>query len=199
MVCRANLAGNHNFREFLAQVRRTVSEAKEHQDYPFPLLVKELLPERDSSRPPLFQVSLTWQKHRWYENTQKSSLMMLPYVIEGHQRGAAFDIDLAIIEAGSEVHLCWQYNTDLFDAATVKRIAGNYQTLLLGILTNPEQRIADLPLLTEAEQYQLLVEWNNTKKDYPLDKCIHQLFEEQVRKTPDAVAVELKGEQLTYR
>jgi amino acid adenylation domain-containing protein len=199
VVLRANLAGNPTFREFIAQVRRTVSEAKKHQDYPFPLLVKELLPERDSSRPPLFQVSLTWQKHRWYENTQKSSLVMSPYVIEGHQRGAAFDIDLAIIEAGSEFYFCWQYNTDLFDADTVKRIAGNYQTLLLGILTNPEQRIANLPLLTEAEQYHLLVEWNNTKKDYTLDKCIHQLFEEQVTKTPDAFAVELKGEKLTYQ
>ena len=199
VVLRANLAENHRFREFMAQVRRTVSEAKKHQDYPFPLLVKELLPERDSSRPPLFQVSLTWQKHRWYENSQKSSLVMSPYVIEGHQRGSAFDIDLAIIEAGSEFYLCWQYNTDLFDADTVKRIAGNYQTLLLGILTNPEQRIANLPLLTEAEQYHLLVEWNNTKKDYPLEKCIHKLFEEQVKKTPDAFAVELEGEKLTYQ
>ncbi|MCV3214790.1 amino acid adenylation domain-containing protein [Plectonema radiosum NIES-515] len=199
VVLRANLAGNPTFKEFLAQVRHTVSEAKKHQDYPFPLLVKQLAPERDSSRPPLFQVSLTWQKHRWYENAQKSSLVMSPYVIEGHQRGAAFDIDLAIIEAGSEFQLCWQYNTDLFDASTVQRIAGNYQTLLKSILTNPIQRVSALPLLTEAERHQILVEWNNTTKDYPLDKCIHQLFEEQVVRTPDAVAVEFEDEQLTYR
>ncbi|MCM2409885.1 non-ribosomal peptide synthetase, partial [Anabaena sp. PCC 7938] len=199
VVCRANLAGNPTFKEFLAQVRRTVSEAKKHQDYPFPLLVKQLAPERDSSRPPLFQVALTWQKHRWYENVQKSSLVMSPEVIEGHQRGSAFDIDLAIIEAGTELQLCWQYNTDLFDAATVERVAGNYQTLLESILTNPEQPISQLPLLTEIEQHQLLIEWNNTKKDYPLDKCIHQLFELQVECNPDAVAVELAGEKLTYQ
>ena len=198
VVLRANLEGNPTFKEFLAQVRRTVSEAKEHQDYPFPLLVKELAPERDPARPPLFQVSLTWQKHRWYENAPKSSLVMLPYLIEGHQRGAAFDLDLAIIETGSEFHFCWQYNTDLFEATTVERIAGNYRTLLLSILTNPEQSISALPLLTEAEQYQLLVEWNNTTKAYSLDKCIHQLFEEQVRKTPDALAVLYEDEQLTY-
>jgi amino acid adenylation domain-containing protein len=199
VVCRANLAGNPTFKEFLAQVRHTVSKAKEHQDYPFPLLVKQLAPERDSSRPPLFQVSLTWQKHGWYENAQKSSLPMSPYVIEGHQRGAAFDIDLAIIETGSEFQLCWQYNTDLFDAPTVERIAGNYQTLLLSILTNPIQRVSALPLLTQAERHQLLVEWNNTQVDYRLDQCMHQLFEEQVRKTPDALAVVYEDEQLTYQ
>ncbi|MEH2138630.1 non-ribosomal peptide synthetase [Nostoc sp.] len=199
VVCRANLAGNPTFKEFLAQIRRTVSEAKENQDYPFPLLVKQLAPERDFSRPPLFQISLTWQKHGWYDNAEKSSLVMLPYLIEGHQRGAAFDIDLAIIEAGSEFDFCWQYNTDLFDAATVERIAGNYQTLLSSILTNPEQSISSLPLLTEAERYQLLVEWNNTTKEYSLDKCIHQLFEEQVERNPDAVAVVYEDEQLTYQ
>lgn len=96
---------------------------------------------------------------------------------------------MAIVEAGSEFHLCWQYNTDLFDAANVERIAGNYQTLLLSILTNPEQCISALPLLTQAERYQLLVECNNTTKEYSLDNCIHQLFEEQVGKTPDSVAV----------
>ena len=199
VILRGNMAGNPTFRDFLAQIRRTVSEAKKHEDYPFPLLVKQLISERDSSRPPLFQVSLTWQKHGWYDNSQQSSLMMSPYLIEGHQRGSAFDIDLAIIEAGNELSFCWQYNTDLFNISTVERIAGNYQTLLEGILINPEQPISQLPLLTEIEQQQLLVDWNNTKKQYPLDKCIHQLFEEQVIKTPDAIAVEFEAEKLTYQ
>ena len=199
VILRGNMAGNPTFRDFLAQIRRTVSEAKKHEDYPFPLLVKQLISERDSSRPPLFQVSLTWQKHGWYDNSQQSSLMMSPYLIEGHQRGSAFDIDLAIIEAGNELSFCWQYNTDLFNISTVERIAGNYQTLLEGILINPEQPISQLPLLTEIEQQQLLVDWNNTKKEYPLDKCIHQLFEEQVIKTPDAIAVEFEAEKLTYQ
>ena len=204
VILRRNMAGNPTFSDFLAQVHRTVSEAKKHEDYPFPLLVKQLISERDSSRPPLFQVSLTWQKHGWYDNSQKSnskesSLVMSPYLIEGHQRGAAFDIDLAIIEAGNELSFCWQYNTDLFNISTVERIAGNYQTLLENILIDPQQRISQLPLLTEIEQQQLLVDWNNTKKQYPLDKCIHQLFEEQVIKTPDAIAVEFEAEKLTYQ
>ncbi|MEY3404347.1 MAG: Linear gramicidin synthase subunit, partial [Cyanobacteriota bacterium] len=176
IVLRANLGENPTFRDFLAQISRTVSEGKKHEDYPFPLLVKQLIHERDSSRPPLFQVALTWQEHRWYDNSQKSSLVMSPFLIEGHQRGSAFDIDLAIIKTGNEFNFCWQYNTDLFNFSTVERIARNYQTLLESILINPQQPISQLPLLTEIEQYQLLVDWNNTKKEYPLDKCIHKLI-----------------------
>ncbi|HEY9820921.1 MAG TPA: amino acid adenylation domain-containing protein, partial [Candidatus Sericytochromatia bacterium] len=206
VVCRANLAGNPTFKEFIAQVSRTVSEAREHQDYPFPLLVKELLPNRDISCNPLFQVSLTSQKHRWYDPAKKSPLkqektllVMAPYLIEGHQRGAALDMNLALIEAGSSFQLCWQYNTDLFDISTVHRMASSYQTLLKSILTNPEERVSALPLLTQAERHQLLVEWNDTKVEYPFDKCIHQLFEEQVELTPDSEAVLFEDKQLTYR
>src|SRR4028119_825011 len=206
VVCRANLAGNPTFKELIAQVSRTVSEAREHQDYPFPLLVKELSPDRDLSCHPVFQVSLTSQKHRWYDQAQKSPLkqektllVMSPYLIEGHQRGAALDLNLAIIEAGSSFQLCWQYNTDLFDISTVHRMASSYQTLLKSILTNPEERVSALPLLTQAERHQLLVEWNDTKVEYPFDKCIHQLFEEQVERWPDSEAVLFEDKQLTYR
>jgi len=206
VVCRANLVGNPTFKEFLCQVSRTVSEARDHQDYPFPLLVKELSPDRDISCHPLFQASLTSQKHRWYDQAQKSPLkqekthlLMSPYLIDGHQRGAALDLNLAIIEAGSSFQLCWQYNTDLFDSSTVHRMASSYQTLLKSILTNPEERVSALPLLTQAERHQLLVEWNDTKVEYPLDKCIHQLFEEQVELTPDSEAVLFEDKQLTYR
>ncbi|MEH2220692.1 MAG: amino acid adenylation domain-containing protein [Nostoc sp.] len=205
VVLRGNLAENPTFKEFLAQVRSTVSEAKKHQDYPFSWLVKQLVSERDPSRPPLFQVAFTWQKHNWYKQTQnrslepeKTLLLMEPYLIAGHQRGAAFDINLAVVEAGDSLQLCWQYNTDLFDAAAIARMAENYQILLEGILFNPEQQVSELPLLTPKERHQLLFEWNNTEFKHPQDKCIHQLFEEQVRRTPDAIAVEFGTEQLTY-
>ncbi|MFN6438443.1 MAG: amino acid adenylation domain-containing protein, partial [Nostoc sp. DedSLP01] len=205
VVLRGNLAENPKFTEFIAQVRSTVSEGKKHQDYPFSLLVKQLLSQRDPSRPPLFQVAFTSQKHHWYEQTQnlsvepeKTLLLMEPYLIAGHQRGAAFDLDLAVVEAGNSLQLCWQYNTDLFDAAAIARMAGNYQILLEGILSNPQQHISELPLLTPKERHQLLFEWNNAEFKHPQDKCIHQLFEEQVRRTPDAVAVEFGTEQLTY-
>ena len=204
VVLRANLSGNPTFKEFLAQIRGTVFRALRHQDYPFPLLVEQLDANRDLSRPPLFQVAFTWQKHRWYETASNLSgkqgkyLSMKPYS-SGLQRGSVLDLNLQIEEAGSSLVANWQYNTDLFDAATISRMAGHFQTLLEAIVANPEQRVAQLPLLTEAERNQLLVEWNNTRTEYPQDKCIHQLFEEQVERTPDHVAVVFEDQKLTYR
>jgi len=204
VVLRANLSGNPTFKEFLAQIRGTVFRALRHQDYPFPLLVERLDANRDLSRPPLFQVAFTWQKHRWYETASNLSgkqgkyLSMKPYS-SGLQRGSVLDLNLQIEEAGSSLVANWQYNTDLFDAATISRMAGHFQTLLEAIVANPEQRVAQLPLLTEAERNQLLVEWNNTRTEYPQDKCIHQLFEEQVERTPDNVAVVFEDQKLTYR
>jgi amino acid adenylation domain-containing protein len=92
----------------------------------------------------------------------------------------------------------WEYNTDLFNSETVERMNGHFLTLLEGIIANPSERISQLPLLTKSEQQQLLMDWNNTQVDYPANKCIHQLFEEQVERTPDAVAVVFEGQQLTY-
>jgi amino acid adenylation domain-containing protein len=91
------------------------------------------------------------------------------------------------------------YNTDLFDAATIARMTGHFQTLLLGIAAHPKQRLSDLPLSAETELRQLLVEWNDTKAAYPKDECIHELFEEQAGKTPDAVAVVFEDQKLTYQ
>ncbi len=91
------------------------------------------------------------------------------------------------------------YSTDLFDAATIERLVGHFVTLLEGIVADPDQRISELPLLTEPERHQLLVEWNDTAVDYPRDKCVHELFEQQVASTPDAVAVVCGDQQLTYR
>jgi len=204
VILRANLSGNPTFKEFLAQIRGTVFRALRHQDYPFPLLVEQLDANRDLSRPPLFQVAFTWQKHRWYETASNFSgeqgkyLSMKPYS-SGLQRGSVLDLNLQIEEAGSSLVANWQYNTDLFDAATVSRMAGHFQKLLEAIVANPEQCVAQLPLLTEAERNQLIVEWNNTRTEYPKDKCIHQLFEEQVERTPDHVAVVFEDQKLTYR
>ena len=93
----------------------------------------------------------------------------------------------------------FEYNTDLFDAATIERMVGHFETLLKGVVADPAQRISELPLLTEAERHQLLVEWNATEAEYPADKTLVQLFEEQVERSPEAVAVEYEGTQLTYR
>ena len=197
-VLRASISGNLTFQDLLAQVSTQVKAAQKHQDYPFPLLVEQLQPQREPSRSPLFQVSFTWQKQRWCESGKERGLKMEPYPL-GHQRGASFDLDVMMMEMGKVLLAGWQYNTDLFDGATITRMAEHYQTLLEAIALNPEQRISELPLLTPAERHQLLVEWNNTWADYPQDKCIHQLFEEQVERWPDAIALVFEDEQLTYQ
>jgi amino acid adenylation domain-containing protein len=100
---------------------------------------------------------------------------------------------------GSELAIAISYDRRRFDEATITRMLGHFQTLLQGMVTSPDGLLKDLPLLSEAEKHQLLVEWNDTAAEYPQDQCIHQLFEAQVEKTPDAVAVSFEGEQLTYR
>ncbi|MBD2448701.1 non-ribosomal peptide synthase/polyketide synthase [Nostoc sp. FACHB-152] len=201
-VLRVSLQEDATFHELLAQVSKTVRQAQKHQDYPFSLLAEQIQPQRDPSRHPLCQVSFTWQAQTWCERTDNSLhsqelvLEMEPYLLG--QRGAQLDLSLMVREAQGILEPCWQYNTDLFDAATIRRMAGHFVTLLEGIVVNPEAQIWQLPLLTKIEQQQLLVEWNNTQVDYPSDKCIHQLFEEQVEKTPNAVAVVFGNQQLTY-
>jgi non-ribosomal peptide synthetase component F len=168
VVLRASLSGNLTFKHWLAQVSSTVKEAQRHQDYPFPLLVEKLQPQRDPSRSPLFQINFTWQKQRWCESGKELGFKMEPYPI-GHQPGASFDLDVMVMEIGEVIQVCWQYNTDLFDGATIARMAGHFQNLLEGIVANPHQKLSELPLLTAAERHQLLVEWNDTKAEYPSD------------------------------
>jgi amino acid adenylation domain-containing protein len=202
-VLRVSVQENATFQEFLAQISKTVKKAQYHQDYPFSLLAQKLQPQKNPSGSPLSQVSFTWQRQRWCELTEKSShsqeqvLQMEPYLL-GHQRGADLDLNLMVMEAQGVLQPCWQYSTDLFDSRTIERMAGHYITLLESIVANPQESIAQLQLLTEVEKQQLLIEWNDTQVDYPVDKCIHELFEEQVEKTPDAVAVVFENQQLTY-
>ncbi|RCJ25078.1 hypothetical protein A6770_28095 [Nostoc minutum NIES-26] len=202
-VLRTSIQENATFTEFLAQVSKTVREAQKHQDYPFSLLAEQLHPQRDLSRSPLCQVSFTWQRHTWCEpkenllHSQAQVLEIEPYLL-GHQRGADRDLNLMVMEAQEVLQICWQYNTDLFEATTIERMAGHFVTLLEAIVNDPQRQIWQLPLLTQVEQQQLLVQWNNNQADYPRDKCIHQLFEEQVQRTPHSVAVVFEDEQLTY-
>ncbi|MFO0108844.1 MAG: non-ribosomal peptide synthetase, partial [bacterium] len=108
------------------------------------------------------------------------------------------DLTLGMQNTGNGLVGVWEYNTDLFDHSTIARMAGHFVTILAAIVANPSERIDQLPMLTAVEQHQLFVEWNDTQADYPQDKCIHQLFEQQVKFTPDAVAVIFENQQLTY-
>ena len=194
IVLRTEMAGDPSVRELLGRVRQVAMEAYDHQDIPFEQLVEEFHPERDMSRNPLFQVMFVLQ------NSLKLELPGLSLRPMGLDRGATpFDLILSMEDTEEGLSGWLEYNTDLFDGATIARTAGHLQTLLEGMVGNPEQRLSELPLLTEAERRQMLVDWNNTGADFPQDTCLHQLFEAQVEKTPEAIAVVFEEQQLTYR
>jgi len=195
LVMRSNLAGNPSFSELLSRVQEVALSAYAHQNLPFEILVEALQPERDLSHTPLFQVMFAIQNAS-PSDVELAGLTVTPLITEGAT--AKFDLSLLMQNTATGLVGFWEYNTDLFDASTIKRMTGHFVTLLEGIITNPEERISQLPLLTAIEQQQLLVEWNNTQADYPQNKCIHQLFEEQVELAPDAVAVVFGNQQLTY-
>ena len=196
LVMRTDLAGNPSFSELLGRVRKMAMDAYAHQNLPFEMLVEALQPERNLSHTPLFQVMFV------LENAPVSELELTGLIVnllKEKSTTAKFDLTLGMENTATGLVGVWEYNTDLFDAGTIERLAGHFVTLLESIVANPQQRISQLPLLTQPEQHQLLVEWNDTQADYPQDKCIHQLFEEQVERTPDAVAVVFENEQITYQ
>ncbi|WP_148662958.1 non-ribosomal peptide synthetase, partial [Scytonema hofmannii] len=199
VVLRANLSGNPSFEELLGRTRLCVLDALEHQEYPFPLLVERLQPVRDPSYSPLYQVAFAWDRpHQSGEESLTNSDGLVVESITTPIKGAAFDLTLSILHESEALTGTWNYNSDLFERITIERMSGHFVTLLEAIVANPGERISQLPLLTASEQQQLLVEWNQTLADYPHDKCIHQLFEEQVERTPNAVALVYENQQLTY-
>jgi len=184
-----------SFRALLGQTNATVLEAIEHSTYPFPLLVKLLHPQRDLSQVPLLQTMFDFQPNSLLSQ-QVADLTIFP--LELDQAEGQFDLTLSM-SLGETLAGAIRYSTDLFEPETITHLAGHFQTLLAAIVANPDQSIATLPMLTERERQQILIEWNNTATDYPRDKSIHQLFEEQVERTPDKIAVIFEQAQLTYR
>ncbi|MEH1855162.1 MAG: amino acid adenylation domain-containing protein [Nostoc sp.] len=195
LVLRTNLAGNPSFEELLTRVREVALGAYVHQDLPFELLVEELQPQRDLSHAPLFQVMFVLQNAPM-SDLKLPGMTLSTLVIESGS--AKFDLTLEMAETAQGLFATLEYSTDLFEESTISRMAGHLQSLLQGIVANPQGRLSELPLLTELEKHQLLVEWNDTKSEYPQEKCIHELFESQVEETPDAIAVVFEDEQLTY-
>lgn len=193
---RTSLSGKPSAEELLGRVARTVEEAAQNRDYPFEKLVQNFKANENLTRTPTFQVMLV--------------LCNVPFCIsetpikEEHisdieKHTARYELVVLAAEEKGNLRVSVEYNPELFESASIKRMLGHFQTLLAGLVANPEQDIFTLPLLTEAEQHQLLVEWNRTDANYPENKFSHQLFEAQVERTPDAVAVEFEDEHLTYR
>ncbi|CAM4017544.1 amino acid adenylation domain-containing protein [Corallococcus exiguus] len=196
VVLRARPRPGLSFRELLAQARESTLGALAHQDVPFEKLVEALQPKRDPSRSPLFQVMIIYQQGLELTGAMPG-LTLLPLEVEGHT--ARFDLSLAFTDHPEGLGLSFEYNTDLYDTATVARMAGHLQELLTGIVARPEAPLSELPLLTPAERQTLLVAWNDTGTQAPAGARLHELVEAQVDRTPDAPAVMFEGQRLTYR
>ena len=195
LVLRTNVGGNPSFRELLGRVREVALGAAAHQDFPFEKLVEELQPDRDLSRTPLFQVMFALQNIRT-ENLALQDLQVIP--AGATPAIAKFDLTLFMSETNGEIAGTFEYNTDLFDHSTIARMIEHFQQLLESIATSPDQRVSDLRMLTSVEQHELLVAFNNTAQEFPSERCVQQLIEQQVAKTPGALAVSFKDERLTY-
>ena len=196
LVLRTDLHNNFTFMETLERVREEVVNVVAHQDLPFERLVDELHLPRDLSRNPLFQVMLIFQNHRF---SKLELLGVSSEPIEIDPGTSKFDLTLSLAEREHNLIGFFEYSTDLFDHSTIERMTGHLQTLLEGIVVDRNLPVSSLPLLTRAEQLQLLVEWNSTEADYPRDSCIHELFEAQVERTPETIAIEFDGKQITFR
>jgi len=208
IVLRSDLGRNPTFREVLARVRETTLEAYLHQDTPFTRLVEALQPERDPSRNPLFQVMFS------FHDSQVPDLEFAGLsgtVLERHNGSAKTDLALVIVPRSEQrlglgptastekLAIIWEYNTDLFEASTINRMMGHFETLLEAAVASPDTPIAELALLCPSERRQLLVEWNRTSAEYARSQCLRELFDSQVERTPDALALISGDSQMTYR
>jgi amino acid adenylation domain-containing protein len=194
LVLRVDLSGNPSFRELLGRVRETALGAYAHQDLPFEKLVEELHPERDLGRNPLFQVS--FQLLPDIENSDEADSPTRSAELE--QGTAMFDLGLDMWESSSGLKGSIEYSTDLFERETVERMTSHYENLLESLAADPDLKISDLELLSADERQQITIDWNQTAIDYPRELCLHQLFEQQVERTPENVAVYFEQGQLTY-
>ena len=196
LALRADLSGTPSFNQLLIRVREVCLNGYAHQDLPFEKLVAELQVQRDMSRHPLFQVILVLQPTALQELQFPG---MTTSKLTVNNETAKFDLALSIEEHADGLTGTIEYSKDLFNAETITRLAGHFQTLLEAVVAYPETTLAELPLLTTPERQQLLIDWNVTQTDYPKNKCIHQLFEEQVARTPDALALVFEDQHLSYQ
>ncbi|MCP4135959.1 MAG: SDR family NAD(P)-dependent oxidoreductase [bacterium] len=201
VVLRAQVHRSLSFRDLLDTVQTTILEAMTHGDYPFYDLFREINIQKNLGQSPLFQTVFVFQN--WVRSINKTfSDAPLNAAFEpmlNIQQDGVYDLTLEIIEIEESYVLHLKYNPDLFSPGTIERMAGHYRTLLDTIIANPGQKIRELDLLTGEEKQDLLVEYNKTAKEFPRNKCIHELFEEQVEKTPGSIAVQHGDESITYR
>jgi amino acid adenylation domain-containing protein len=194
VVVPADVSGNPSFRDLVQRARDWTIDALDHDRLPFEHLVRELKVKRDPGRNPVFQALFSLEPPL----PEIDSAWRLTQM-DVDTGASKYDLSLELDERSKEVLARFHYSTDLFDAATIGRMAAHWQNLLAGTVAKPDQRLSELPLLTADEQRQIVVEWNETRVGLPRDKALlHQFFEEQVKKTPAARAVTFEGQHLTY-
>ncbi|HEX8286907.1 MAG TPA: amino acid adenylation domain-containing protein, partial [Pyrinomonadaceae bacterium] len=194
IALRSNVSGDPTFRELLSRVKTTTLEAFSHQELPFEKIVAAVRPERSLSYNPIFQVAFALQPN------SESSMKIPGLEVRPLKLGsvtAKFDLFLSAKETSDGLTITVEYSTDLFDAATIKRLMSHYQNLLEGLVINPNRRVSELPLLSNAELKQLLNDWNDTATEYP-NSCIHELFEIQAAQNANQTAVVAQEGNLSY-
>lgn len=196
VVFRSDISGASSFLDLLSRVRETVLGAQSYQDIPFEKLVEALQPIRDLSYSPIFQVMFSLDRDHLQSATLPGLEMSALPIETQHTR---FDLTLDMTESKGAISEVWEYSTDLFDQNTIERMAGHYQRLLECIVVDPARSLFELPLLTERERHRALVEWNATECNDLPDCCLHQLVEDQTRRTPDAIAIRFLDQTVTYQ
>ncbi|HAM73536.1 MAG TPA: hypothetical protein DCM86_18035, partial [Verrucomicrobiales bacterium] len=187
LALRTDLGGDPTFRELLARERSVAAGAFLHQDLPFERLVEELHPERDLGRSPVFQVMMALLNDP-VPSLRLSGVEGIEEVVVGNG-SAKFDLFLSLEQSEQGLRGFWEYSTDLFDRATIERLAGHFQTLLRGAISSPETRLSQLPLLTEGEKRRLIVELNQTARAYTGPQRVHDFFEAAVARAPGKPAL----------
>ena len=193
LALRTDCAGDPTFLELMRRVRDGCLAAYAHQDAPFEGVVQAVAPKRDLGRTPIFQVAFGLRQDPFRRTTVGRTRYEL---LETHTGMSKFDLMLEVVDLDNRLTAVAEYNTDLFDAATIERMLGHYESLLTAAAAAPATNISLLPLLTEPERAQIR-KWNETARDYPLAR-LHELLEEQVDRTPDGIAVVFENERITY-
>ncbi|HEY6769290.1 MAG TPA: amino acid adenylation domain-containing protein [Candidatus Sulfotelmatobacter sp.] len=193
---RADLSQDPSFRQFLHQVRETALEAYDHRELPLEKVVEELRPERNLSYNPLFQVLFAVQNTA---SAVEEVAGVTLHLRDVDTATAKFDLTCTVIPRDSGLTTSFEYNTDLFEESTIRRMIDSFHSILEAIVRDPEQRVSRLPLLNRKERQKVLVEWNSTYSDYPRKKCIHELVEAQAILSPNATAVIHEQDRLSYQ
>ncbi|WWL70896.1 amino acid adenylation domain-containing protein [Burkholderia pseudomallei] len=196
LALRLDLSSEPTVGELLKRTKAQVLSAQAHQDLPFDQVVERVKPPRSTAHPPLFQVMFVWQNMPAGELTIPGLTIR---AVETPLQTAQFELTLSLREAGDDIVGHLNYASALFDESTVRRYVTYWRRLLEGMTAGPANvSVARLPLLDEAERKQVVYAWNATERDYPIEQCIHQLFEAQVDRKPEAIALTFEGQRLSY-